>query len=253
MKHFRFQGGNMTKLKSCSLSQITIPFFLVALVFSLLAIASRAFADEIPLEAAKIIIEFNSTAEDVGVQAFLDGEPWKTMEITSPDGRKIYSVKGKGNVKKLGSTELFFESEEPALADLPLPDFLELFPEGTYEFRGKSAEGKDELVGSATFTHNIPDGPVIVSPQGGVVNPNNVVIDWNAVTTPSGIQIVQYQVIVEGGNPQREFSIFLPAALTSVAVPSEFFEPGTSYKFEILAIEVGGNQTITEGTFSTSL
>ena len=50
------------------------------------------------------------------------------MEITNPDGRKIYSVKGKGSVKKLGSTELFFESEEPSLEDLPLEEFLELFP-----------------------------------------------------------------------------------------------------------------------------
>jgi hypothetical protein len=251
----------MITLKSCSetIKRITSNclgftiFLLAASAFGQIVLTSRAQAAEIPLEAARIIIEFNSSAEDVGVQVFLDGEPWKTMEITNPNGKKIYSVKGKSVVKKLGSTELFFESEEPSLDDLPLEDFLKLFPEGTYEFRGKSAEGGDELVGSFNFTHNIPDGPVIVAPQAGaVVNPNNIVIDWDPVTTPTGIQIVEYQVIVEGGDPSREFSIFVPAAVTSVTVPSEFFEAGTDYLFEILAIEVGENQTITEGSFSTS-
>jgi hypothetical protein len=32
-----------------------------------------------------------------------------------------------------------------------------------------------------------------------------------------------------------------------VTVPPEFLEVGTVYKFEVLAIEAGGNQTITEG------
>jgi len=233
-------------------------FMLCIFLLALVILASGNFVSEaraaqVPLEAAKMIIEFNSSAQDVGIQVFLDGDPWKTMEIVDPNGRKIYSVKGKGNVKKLGSTELFFESEEPSLTDLPLPDFLTLFPEGTYQFSGKSAEGKDELIGSAMFTHNIPDGPSNVSPQAGAtVDPNNTVIDWDPVTTPSGIQIVQYQVIVEGGTPSREFSVFLPAANTSVKVPPEFLVPGTDYLFEILAIEVGGNQTITEGSFSTS-
>jgi hypothetical protein len=30
-------------------------------------------------------------------------------------------------------------------------------------------------------------------------------------------------------------------------VPPQFLEPGKEYKFEVLAIEAGGNQTITEG------
>ena len=34
-------------------------------------------------------------------------------------------------------------------------------------------------------------------------------------------------------------------------VPPEFLEPGTAYTFEVLAIEAGGNQTITAGSFVT--
>ncbi len=231
-----------------------LPIFLVsAIVLTLGVSAHQARADQLPLKAARIIIEYNSTALDVGIQVFLDADPWKTMEIVNPDGDKIYAVKGKGSVKKLGSTELFFESQEPSIVDLPIPEFLALFPAGVYQFSGKSAEGKDEFVGSATFTHNIPDGPVIVSPQAGaVVDLNNTVIDWDDVTTPAGIQIVQYEVIVEGGNPQRKFDVFVLAGTTSLKVPPEFLEPNTAYIFEVLAIEVGGNQTISEGSFSTA-
>lgn len=43
----------------------------------------------------------------------------------------------------------------------------------------------------------------------------------------------------------------VPAATTRVKVPPEFLEAGTDYIFEVLAIEAGGNQTITEGSFRT--
>ena len=37
-----------------------------------------------------------------------------------------------------------------------------------------------------------------------------------------------------------------------VLVPAEFLEAGTDYVFEVLAIEEGGNQTISEGCFTTA-
>jgi hypothetical protein len=48
------------------------------------------------------------------------------------------------------------------------------------------------------------------------------------------------------------FSVDLPSTDTSVTVPSEFLEPGTDYKFEVLAVADNNNQTIHEGTFSTA-
>jgi hypothetical protein len=38
---------------------------------------------------------------------------------------------------------------------------------------------------------------------------------------------------------------------TSLTVPPEFFEPATDYDLEVLALEAGGNQTISSSTFST--
>jgi hypothetical protein len=59
-------------------------------------------------------------------------------------------------------------------------------------------------------------------------------------------------VIVELPQPLRTFSVDLPVTVTSVTVPAEFLQPGTSYKFEVLAVANNGNQTITESTFTTA-
>jgi hypothetical protein len=39
--------------------------------------------------------------------------------------------------------------------------------------------------------------------------------------------------------------------VTSVKIPKEFLKPDRNYIFEVLAKEVSGNQTITEGSFTT--
>ncbi|MGH7834902.1 MAG: hypothetical protein ACREQK_14765, partial [Candidatus Binatia bacterium] len=151
-----------------------------ALILSAAAAEARAKKNrqEMPFSAARIIIEFNSSANegvgDVGVQVFLDGEPWQWVKIESPDGRKILDIRTSGSLRKQGLTELFFESSEPSLDEVPLDVFLARFPAGEYEFEGKTIDGI-ELEGKATLTHVIPAGPVILSPgEGDEVDPNNV-------------------------------------------------------------------------------
>jgi len=230
----------------------------VALVGAGMAPASWA-AEEVPFSISKMIIEFNATADDVGVQVLLDGEPWKKLAIFSPTGRRILDVAPRRSLQLQGLTELFFESSEPSLDDLPLADFLARFPAGIYEFEGETVDGV-KMEGEATFTHVIPAGPEIVSPVSftqdpPVVDPDSLVIEWEPVTTTiasGALTIAGYQVIVEQVTPLRVLSLALPAAVTSVVIPPEFFvQLGTLHKFEVLAIEAGGNQTITEGEFVT--
>jgi Fibronectin type III domain len=207
--------------------------------------------DQIPFGASQIFFEFNSSAQDLGVQVFLDGESWKELVIVDPNGNILLDVRGKGNVKMLGLTELFFESTEPSFDELSFDEILALFPEGTYHFFGVTVEGRAQ-VGTSTLTHDIPDGPVILSPgPGQLVDRNNTVISWAPVTTPAGIRISRYQIIVEQPHGERVLSVDVPARATSVTVPKEFLKPGTRYIFEVLAKEVSGNQTITEGSFAT--
>ena len=216
--------------------------------------------DELLYDRAEIFIEFNDTDQDVGIQVLLDGEPWKKVKAFNPDGDKILDIRTKRSLKQQGLSELFFESSEPSLAEVSLEEFLDRFPPGEYEFEGKTIDG-EEIEAEALFTHVIPAGAEIVSPacfgdDPPVVDPDSLVIEWEPVTTTlcgsPDIEIVGYQVVVEQEEPLRVFSIDLPAAATSVTVPAEFFtQPDTVHKFEILAVEMGGNQTITAGEFVT--
>lgn len=211
----------------------------------------NATAKTIRLEDATTIIEVNATDGDAGLQVFLDGEPWKTMKVSRPGGRKILDVKAKGRLKRLGLTELFSESNEPEFKELPLEKFKKRFPEGTYTFTGRTVEG-DRLVGKARLSHDTPDGPEILSPAAGATVPrDNVVASWAPVAQP-GIEIGGYRAIVEREDPLRVFNADLPASVTSVTIPSEFLESGTEYKLEVQSIEASGNQTISEITFRVS-
>lgn len=246
---------------------------LAVLAFGLTADARRWHeendndGEEVPFSDAQIRIEVNSTDGDAGLQIFLDGEPWKRIRIEDPNGKLVFAVDDFGKLRRLGSTELFMESNEPNfLEDLPLPEILELLPAGIYDFEGTTIEG-DELDGEATLTHDLPCGPVITSPEDGdTVAPGALTVEWDPVehkldtTSDTGecdesteIEIVAYEVIVEleEAEPPQKMDIFLPAGATSVTVPGELIVPGGEYKVEVLAIEESGNQTITELIFMT--
>ena len=206
-------------------------------------------------EDVRMIIEFNDTDQDIGIQIFIDGEPWQSVKVFDPNGHKIMDIKATRGIRKQGLGELFFESGEPTLDELPLEVFLARFPEGEYEFEGKLADGH-RVEGEATFTHAIPQGPELISPaEGSEQDPGNTVVEWNDVPDPPGSTIVAYQVIVTLDSddfPERELSMIVPASVTSVTIPAEFMQSGSDYQFEVLAIEAGGNQTISESSFSTS-
>lgn len=231
------------------------PVFLVAVV-TLLVTASRLWA--IPFGQTRIIVEVNATDGDAGIQVFVDAAGWNRLEVFDPNKQKILDVRGTNSVGIQGVTEIFFESEEPSLEEVPLTELFARFPEGNYTFLGTTVDGK-KLTGNAAFAHNIPAGPDIVSPaEGAAVDPGVVVVEWEPVTDPfpgttSEVTIVGYQVIVERLKPQPllVFSVNLPATATQVTVSPEFIQANAEYKLEVLAIEASGNQTISERTFKT--
>ena len=214
------------------------------LVVAVLGIGAPAWSAPFPI--ARIYIEYNSSANDLGFHVFLDAEDWLEVEIRNPSGATIFEVEGTGSYEDLGLTELFFEGAEPPLDDFPLEDLLDLFPEGRYRFIGKTVDGAT-LVSRPTLSHAVPAGPEVSA----TVNGDNVVIHWTLVDSApvdfpeQDVNVVGYQVIV------GSFQVTLPASSTSVKVPVAYVQslaPGT-YDFEVLAIEESGNQSITEGTF----
>jgi hypothetical protein len=219
-------------------------FLLLGLVS--LVLAAPGWAAKFPI--SRIYIEYNSSANDLGFHVSLDGEDWKTLKIVNPAGVTILDLSGKGPYAQLGLTELFFEGAEPTLDDFPLDRLLALFPEGQYKFSGLTVGGT-RISGTGALSHAVPAGPVVSSEVSG----DSVVIRWEEVTSPPDgfpnerIQIVGYQILVD------PFQVTLPASSREVTLPPEFVKSlkAGAHPFEVLAIDVSGNQTITEGSFVT--
>jgi hypothetical protein len=217
-----------------------------------------------PLKDAKLNIEHNATAGDTGFQGFIDSEGWRRLDVRGPQGQ-VLAFEGRGSLAKLGLTELFFETVEPENADVPIEAMLAKLPEGKYTISGPSQENGTSggrTSGVALLTHDIPAGPTLVSPKRGAKMPvRGVVARWQPVSktiTGEPVKIIAYQLIIEKDAPPHRhmigkfgLSMYLPPSVTSIAVPNGFLEPATKYKWEVLAIEKSGNQTLSEGEFRT--
>jgi hypothetical protein len=227
---------------------------------------NRGSDTAIPLTEAKLNIEHNAKDEDTGFQGFLDSEGWNRIRVTGPDGR-VLDFRGEGELGQLGLTELFFESVEPANADVPISEVLETLPEGDYTFEGSAIEAGERqgtTRGTALLTHDIPEGPEILSPEEDAVVPEDedLLVDWSTVDKTiegSDINIISYQLIIEKDEDpdphmigKMGLSMYLPPDVTQMTISEEFLEPGTDYSWEVLAIEESGNQSINSSQFSTS-
>jgi hypothetical protein len=219
----------------------------------------------VELSDASIIIEVNSTDGDAGFQVFLDGDGWRNARVYDSNGRLIVKVSAMSGVRNIGGgTELFMESSEPPYDDLDgMQELIELLPEGEYYFLARTTDN-NWATGTAELTHDVPAGPEVFSPEPPVnedecstgVLVNAASIEWDPVETDiwgeDGIEIEGYQVIVQSEEgPDREFTATVPADTMMVTIPPEVLTEGTEFKFEVLAIEESGNQTITEGCFET--
>ncbi|MCI0617040.1 fibronectin type III domain-containing protein [bacterium] len=220
--------------------------------------ADKASGPIVQIKDARLKIETNATDSDAGIQVLLDADPWKVMRIFDPTGKMVFESKTAGRFGLQGGTELFLESAEPDFVELPFDEFLARFLEGTYKFRGIGLEG-ERYVGEARLTHDVPEGPELVSPlEGGKLqNPKNTVLLWRPVDAPNGSPIVGYQVIVVQlesqfpAIPKVTLDIMMPATATRLKIPDGFLLPDTEYEWEVLAIEAGGNQTLSTSFFKT--
>jgi hypothetical protein len=109
------------------------------------------------------------------------------------------------------------------------------------------------------LTHDLPNGPTLVFPLegSGALDPTNVTLMWEGVDPPNGSPIIAYQVLVVEPDtglvalPKVSLDIMMPPTARSLIVPPGFLRPDTEYEWEVLAIETGGNQTLSSSTFTT--
>jgi len=222
------------------------------------------------IATAKLIIEYNATDEDLGVHGAFDDHGWKTLCVFDPTGRAVLEVGPQGQLRDLTMAGIFFESREPPSSEFSFADLQAAFPEGEYSVRGESFDGTI-LVGSATFTHDVPAPPTITSPEiaedprGAKRNPlslDDLVIGWDHVTKTVAngpVNITGYEVIITkeveddpNGFSRPTYDVHVPATLNGLSVPMEFLEADTVYELEVLALEESGNQTISVGFFKTA-
>lgn len=252
----------------------------IALTIGLGGTASVALAEDPcgDLSECLVRIEINATDGDIGLQAFVDADGWKEVRITDPGGQMIFHNHVTGNLREQNLTELFFESDEPlceeSLAEdeddpvLTLPEFLERFPAGAYDFRVKLLEwekkgGRGQVFGASVLTHLIPPAPADVDFDGSVIT-------WTfgddlgvCTTAPPDFELAKepdiagYEVVLEPQDPDFSDFIFttqVPMGVNAVTVPLEFLAalpPDTPLKVEVGAIERRadgsfGNQTFSE-------
>jgi hypothetical protein len=191
-----------------------------------------------PFEEAEVFFEFNTSANDMGFQLFLDAEGWNRLRVSDPGRNNLLQIAANGNLSDLGITELRFESAEPE------PDkVLGLFPAGEYTFRGKTVEG-DNLLSRVTLSHEFLPAFTFTPSNGQVVDPNNTVVQWNIADAE------QVEVIIENDELESVFDVTL-SGVSSLNVPPQFLVPGKEFKIELLAIAENGNRTIVESTFRT--
>jgi hypothetical protein len=233
---------------------------------------ARAQECDIEFADAEFFIEINGTDGDAGVQLDLDGEGWNELEMVDPNGIVILELSAPpgGGIGMQGLTELFFESAEPSFDEQPLQELFDLFPEGEYEFEGVTTEG-ESICATAEFTHNVPAIPepeveVEVECDEDGEAEIEVEICWEAVEDPfddpngadvgDEIEIDMYRLIVsaldEEGEENETLDVELPADALCMDLPEEFIElsPVGEFKYEVLATEESGNQTIFEDEFS---
>jgi hypothetical protein len=221
----------------------------------------------IPLTESKLIIENNAKDKDTGFQGFIDSEQgWKKITVSDPNGKKVLEFRPEGDLAKLGLTEFFFETEEPENKDVPISELLKTLPEGNFTFRGFTAESAEEngtLIGNATFSHDIPKAPAILSPQEDTKLPKgeDLHVSWSSVDKnidSSDANIIAYQLIIEKDQAPDPhmigtfgFTMNLPPSVNGITIPKEVFESDSDYSLEVLAIEENGNQSINSTSFST--
>ncbi len=229
--------------------------------------AASAPAEIIELDEADVYIEYNATDDEYVVVFFWDTDGWKSMAVRGPNGTKakpkpVLNIKAKGNARKQGMTEGFFESAELDLEESTVEEFFALFPEGEYSFRGKGLEKGEQLVGTTDFTHALPDDPGNVFPDDGdMLNAANpITITFDPVTEDldgDPITIAFYTVVVEYESPISEedlvFSMVLEGTEMNpeVTIPQQFLIDETEYTIEIIVHEESGNRTICELDFET--
>ena len=252
--------------------RLTVPLAVVAILAGASASAGSNNDDggdeeETPFDEARLFFELNDTDGDLGIHSLVDGDAWKRLQIDDPNDVRMLDVFVLGRLRRQGLTEVFFESAEPTFDELTPDAFFKRFPEGVYDFSGRTLEGQ-ELDSEVTLSHILaaPPGNIRISGAPSAENCDAdplpsvnapVTISWDPVTKShpeigkqGAVEVEHYQLVLEREEPTLlVFSVELPPDLTEFTIPDDFIALGDAFKFEIIVKATNGNQTAVESCF----
>ncbi|WP_152207421.1 hypothetical protein [Marinobacter changyiensis] len=242
-----------------------------ALVTFFWAIPSFGDAPCNELGECRVLIEINATDGDIGFHVLFDAEGWRQARIVGPNGKLLFQEQAQKALEDQKLTENFFESAEPVceagLVEEPgdevvtLPEFLDRFQAGFYEFQVKLDNG-GVLAGTTLLSHFIPAAPAEVDFDGSTITWSYGDDLGECTTQPEGFvlagegDIVAYEVVMEPDDDALAaftYSVRVPAGVNSVSVPSSYLAAlpaNAPLKVEVGAIERRPNGSFGNQTFS---
>lgn len=220
--------------------------FKVTIAFSVVALAALGMqearrAPVLRLKEEALILEYTATADEAVIKVEAESEEeLKFLQVRNPNGQLLFELRARNtHIHTLSGFEV--EMQESTANEL-----LEMYPEGIYEIRGRSADGRFAL-GRGRLSHSLPLVPEVIHPYSeAVLSPDDLLLMWVADEDVEGYVVSLEQDENDG------LTVNLPAGSESFRVPNGVLLPGTETQFELGAIGPNGNITLVEIEFMTT-
>ncbi len=207
------------------------------------AVAETARTD--PFATASVRFEQNASDGDVEVVFEAKGgdDGLAYLKVVSPDGRTVIDFNAP-DASTMGIRQFSMESPEPKDVEA----LKAAYPEGIYEFRGRTFSGKT-FVGASSLSHRLPATARFATPalEAENVPPESVKISWRTL-----VGVARYIVEIEQEVLGMKIKAVLPRGVTSFAVPDGILLPGTEYQLAIGTVGETGNVSYVETSFTTA-
>ena len=164
---------------------------------------ATAAKKKIRLEDSTVIVEVNDTEGDAGLQFFLDGEPWRSMKIFRPGGKKVLDLNATGRLRNFGLTEsLLTRPTSPSSTSCRSASSSGASRRGPTSSPGGRSRGRSWSARGGCRTTSRTARRSSRPPPDSTVPDGNVTPRW-APVPEAGIEIEGCRVIVEREDPFR--------------------------------------------------
>jgi len=208
--------------------------FTVAAATSVFANRMASSSPTLQFEELSVTIEVNVTDEDFAVVIAMEvAEAFLELIVHDPFENVALHLQASGP-EGMAINEFIVEAER-----FDVQAGLAEFPPGWYRFTALGVDGST-YTGMAELSHDLPTRSQIRQPlDGALVDRNALEIRWG-----SSHDAEHYILEIEGGG--LEWSLELPAGVTSFKVPDQVLRRGVEYQLGVSVVNDMGNMVVHE-------